>query len=272
MQFIRKVKNQKGQGVIEYILLLVVVVSIVIGFSMKIYQPLGRYVNNYVGEYLECLLETGQLPVINDGADLETECSRVFRAGNEFAGSTAANQANQNKDAANGKSKTSNSGAGSGESANSAGGSNKNYFLNGKNSGGGMSDGGGSSASVASEESKYTGSTGSSSRGRSMSVYSRGDARVIRSIPITNYEFLRRQKQREKTKVRNLGAAESEQDMGKLKKLQLKKKEANRKLAEVQEEDFSFGKIFRLFIIALILILILIVVGGEATSVFRNMD
>jgi hypothetical protein len=53
--------DQRGQAVVEYILMLVVVVSLVLG-AKKAFSSLDKFFKSYVGDYVACLMEYGELP------------------------------------------------------------------------------------------------------------------------------------------------------------------------------------------------------------------
>ncbi len=75
--------NQKGASLVEYILLLVVSVSLVITLTRIFWQPFNGFLDSYLGGYTQCLLEVGELPVLGgetNVADLE-ECRARFSAG-----------------------------------------------------------------------------------------------------------------------------------------------------------------------------------------------
>jgi hypothetical protein len=54
--------EQQGQALVEYILILVVTLTLVIGVATKLIPQLSDFMQNYAGAYVECLLETGDLP------------------------------------------------------------------------------------------------------------------------------------------------------------------------------------------------------------------
>lgn len=66
--------NQRGQGTVEYILLLVVSVGIILGGILQLNRAFATWANNYFGDYLSCLLETGELPSLGspEAATLQT--------------------------------------------------------------------------------------------------------------------------------------------------------------------------------------------------------
>lgn len=70
-------KQQAGQAIVEYVLLLVVVVGIVLGAMYQFSDAFQQYVAGYFGDYLACLLETGEMPSlgVQDGSGV---CNSQF--------------------------------------------------------------------------------------------------------------------------------------------------------------------------------------------------
>jgi hypothetical protein len=54
-------RGQGGQALVEYILLLVIMVSLVLGMK-KGFSNLSKSMDSYVGDYVKCLMEYGELP------------------------------------------------------------------------------------------------------------------------------------------------------------------------------------------------------------------
>lgn len=54
--------SRRGQAVTEYLLVLVVVVGIALGVLYQLNTAFKKYVQSYFGDYIACLLETGELP------------------------------------------------------------------------------------------------------------------------------------------------------------------------------------------------------------------
>ncbi len=75
--FFKKEFSQKGQGAVEYILLLVVVVMVICGFLWQFNDAFGKWGKNYFGNYIACLLEYGELPSLGGGAQIEG-CDSAF--------------------------------------------------------------------------------------------------------------------------------------------------------------------------------------------------
>ena len=81
--------NKRGQAAVEYILLLVITVSLVMG-AKKAFSSLDKFINHYIGEYVICLMEYGELPSL--GVSDSTQKKHMDGAGKscdeEFAGFT----------------------------------------------------------------------------------------------------------------------------------------------------------------------------------------
>lgn len=114
-------RNQSGQAVVEYILLVAVSVSIIIGLK-NAFKGAGDFVDRYVGAYTQCLMEYGELPSLGlDDAELtkhkndaEEGCNPKFKnftfaEGRPPATSTSGGSQSKSSSSANDKSQKSNS-------------------------------------------------------------------------------------------------------------------------------------------------------------------
>lgn len=54
--------NKKGQAVLEYILLLIIALSIILGALYQLNDAFRKFTSSLFGDYLACLLESGELP------------------------------------------------------------------------------------------------------------------------------------------------------------------------------------------------------------------
>ena len=70
--FIYSLKSKRGQATVEYVLILVIAVGIIIGGVLKFNKNFDAYARYIYGEYMTCLLETGELPSL--GAGESDEC------------------------------------------------------------------------------------------------------------------------------------------------------------------------------------------------------
>ncbi len=65
--------SQSGQAVLEYLLILIVVVGIALGVLYQLNTALKKYVQSYFGDYVACLLETGELPSLGGGGGVNAD-------------------------------------------------------------------------------------------------------------------------------------------------------------------------------------------------------
>jgi hypothetical protein len=71
--------SQSGQAVLEYVLILVVVVGISLGVLYQLNTALKKYVQSYFGDYVACLLETGELPGLGGDAGISADsCNALY--------------------------------------------------------------------------------------------------------------------------------------------------------------------------------------------------
>ncbi len=63
-KLIKCLRNQGGQAAIEYVLILIVTVSLLL-FASKFFTGLGKYITNYMGDYVVCLMDYGELPTLH---------------------------------------------------------------------------------------------------------------------------------------------------------------------------------------------------------------
>ena len=57
--------HQKGQAYVEYLLILIVTLTLLLGLMLQFFKPLQGFLKDYMGTYVQCLLETGELPAIS---------------------------------------------------------------------------------------------------------------------------------------------------------------------------------------------------------------
>lgn len=61
--------SQSGQALVEYILLVVVSISLILALANQLYKPFNKWLENYMGAYLQCLLDAGELPSLGYTAE-----------------------------------------------------------------------------------------------------------------------------------------------------------------------------------------------------------
>ncbi|MBC7421013.1 MAG: hypothetical protein H7328_09830 [Bdellovibrio sp.] len=73
---LKSIRNERGQSVVEYLLILVVTVSLVL-LSKKMFTPLSQFMDRYMGDYIVCLMEYGELPSLG----VENESLKSHKGG-----------------------------------------------------------------------------------------------------------------------------------------------------------------------------------------------
>lgn len=76
-QFSFFISNQRGASLVEYMLLMVVTLALVKLLSTSFAQPMNKFLNAYMGSYVQCLLEFGELPSLG-GETTTGECNARF--------------------------------------------------------------------------------------------------------------------------------------------------------------------------------------------------
>lgn len=267
------VKGRSGQATVELVLLLVVVVAMVALFSTKIYKPFGNFTKSYMGEYLACLLDYGVLPKLGSEDDV---CSESFKniegvAGNNSSNNTNAsgvnNQNNKREVGALDKDRAELRAARAGNGV-SAGGIN---FPGGRRSQGSQA-----TDAVAVDEKKTEIETNSGkSKFSSSGVYGSNFGGQGKIIKTTDDSFLspndKEKIKKEKSKTNKIGTVESEESLGKQKKLLLKPPE--RKITnEEEDKPWTFGKFIRYLVIIAILIAIVLFILGQAVQISKSWE
>lgn len=174
-KLISVVHNNRGQAVIEYILLLVIVVSLVLGLR-GVFGAMNTFMSDMIGGYVSCLMEYGELPALGvEESDLkqhkEGDGKRcplpTFSAAAAFGGGST---------------------GGTGGTGGATGGGSGNGSNNGKNGNNGR---GGSNASKSGNQSNQSADAEDSSRGNGSGSKSRTAARGRGSSPYSRGQISR---------------------------------------------------------------------------------
>lgn len=72
-------RSQGGQGTVEYVLLLIVVIALAGALLTRFFKPFDSWAKNYLGAYFYCLLDAGELPALG-GQNGVGECDEKFEA------------------------------------------------------------------------------------------------------------------------------------------------------------------------------------------------
>jgi hypothetical protein len=285
--------GNRGQGAIEYILLLLVVVGIIVGLLLQFNQAFATYTKALLGDYVICLLENGELPGLGLDDNGQSQCSQTPLAFSASAANGAGGSSGSGGNSASGGSSssgsngggTSGSSGGSGAKKNSAGGSGSgssassgragdihrtgDSFL--QSSGGrqrrvALAGAEGDPESTSSTGKLEMGKGGGRGRGENKSGTDKGGRVVAMSSRFDTSSL----DDRDQGKRVALGPTE-ERD---LKPRRLRVEPSAKKTAAAQDEDsrFSLGDLFRYIIIAAIVIVLVIFIGGQALQASKSME
>lgn len=275
--YFKMYQSESGQVAIEYILVLMVSVAIILGALYQLNDAFRVWADSYFGDYLACLLETGELPSLDGGAGT---CNSSYKAFSLSDGRQLVTSSNESS-GAEGGSGTGGGGAGGvsggGGGAQSASGQSSfismgasnarfnsptRFSAHSKGGGGGASDekGGGGSD---------TGAFGATD----LAGYQQG--RVIR-IPLRQSQQIagsRSGRDEDKKDQAKIKVAVSEQGAAQQKRnelMRIERKTASSKAPEI--EEFTFGNFLRYIIMAAIIIAILFFIGGQALQVSKSLE
>jgi hypothetical protein len=277
---ISRTLNQRGQGLLEYILILFFILAIIFGGIYAFNDAIKVWANNYFGDYLTCLLETGELPTIGGDPGDSGICDQFFKPfslsdGRPYktmtdgpmsnpSGANSAKGANGSNRAVNESSARRSSSGGSGGSGRS--GSGNGAFGNSQNA---NAENGGAGAEAKKENGTYTGSNETEnyggfgnrvrgSRGPEGGQLSRG--------------FYVQMPKDEKEKPPGYAASGSRNDSGFNTPRKVALKPAQKPEYIPPDEPFTIGSFFRFLVIAGIIIAIVFLLGGQLLQISKNMD
>lgn len=75
---ISTLRNQAGQAVIEYVLLLVVIVALLLA-AKGLFAGANQFISSYIGDYFICLMDYGELPKLSYASAADTSnCKAQF--------------------------------------------------------------------------------------------------------------------------------------------------------------------------------------------------
>ncbi len=272
--------QQGGQAVTEYILVLVVVVAMILGGLYQVNSAFKVWAQGYFGDYLSCLLETGELPALG---------------GSVSAAAGICNELYEPFSIENGRPLLASS-SGSGGGSSSSSGSSKNNSDSSSSSSSsdrGVRDtGGGSSGSSQinpsarfgssnrfqpnneSQSSKRSGSTytGSTENSVPMSLLgpdSNGRIKMNDSGFLMDYGAdIERDRKQIKSEAGSKKSEDSVQERGRKKAMPLRAPAS--KALEDKDEEMTFGSFLRYLIIAAIIIALVLVVGGQLLQISKS--
>lgn len=263
---------------VEYVLVLVVTISILLALVYQIFKPFQSFVKSYMGDYVQCLLETGELP----GLGNEETAALLADEGcdSKFAAATLASGRPSRYDS---------------QGTNNATRSDPSSYESSSSGGGGGGGGGGSSGSSSSGNNLLIGSmkkknateVGGAPNDKVTEIplaegskfYNRKDSYSQDSIsknPKQTYvaitglsEEEKKKKERQENSKRTVVTGENLD--GPAKKTVVKPPPP-KELKEKEDEPLTFGNFFRFLLIAAIVIAIIVVFGSQALRIAKSQE
>lgn len=266
------VKNdQSGQALVEYVLLLAVSIALILGLANQVYKPFGNWLQDYMGAYLECLIDVGELPSLGSTGS-SGECNANFQAATLTGGRPPIkSDSNSNSGRRNSSSDADKEGSGGGGLAGGGSrrsGSQSRGFPVGTK-GGADSTASTTNASVITEkmpESNYfrLRSSGYTVAGSGTRIGANG----IQGIITVEQKKIEKRGQKAFTAGR-LGEGDSSSQRAK----KLLVKPAERKIAnEEADRPWSFSEYLKFGLIFLIIVAIILFLGGQILQISKSME
>lgn len=275
MQFKRTLGNCLGQGTMEYILILVIVVALILSLTAQFYQPLQAFINTSMGGYVSCLLESGQLPALGNQEDvgdeacippkLEKVAYNPKEGSSEAGGGTDENaaraKARQNSRTSGGSTGGSGTGSSRGQSFGSSGTPRR----------AGSSEGGTAGPKVVeiSIGSTPEGGFRRSSSGGSSQLQNASATKPVIVYGLTSEE--RQKVEKEKGSATRVIAGDGAGE-AKPKKFLMKTSKQDGSTKDLQVEAWSIGDYLRIFLICAIVVVLLLLIGGQIARLSKESD
>ncbi len=301
--------NESGQGVLEYILVLTITVFLIGTFLYQFSTAFRKYANNFFGEYVACLMETGELP-----GNAKGECQQLLSPFNLADGKTSTGRDVSGGNGTGGIGSGSGgngSGSGSGSGAGQSGRNGSGRGGRGGRGNGSDGDGGGSSGSSgppagelgvnsrgdgdggfggkSSRKTPVKTASGNESGGadgkkdraglKPVGAYSSttsgsgsGDGRGRKKMVDRGFGFVGQdeQERREEERPATKPVAKDQGDGLRPKKVAVNATRAIASEKATEDSGFSIGNFLRVIIIAGILIAIFILFGGQLLAISKG--
>lgn len=268
-------RNNRGQAVVEYVLLVIISVSLVLALMNVIFKPFGEFIDNYMGKYVACLLEYGELPTLGGDTpsevDEDSECNKKFQPGTLAAGRPPTDSSTSGSSSSGSQSSNSSS-----DSASS--GSSSSTYAGSNSRGGSNQIGGGGRRSVGTESSDgpqgkvvesalSSGPNGAFFNSRNNYEMAQ-QGRKVSSVPLSGLSEAERKKiAKKKDKVGQ--AVSSNEGFGPApKKIPVKPPPQKTELEDIP--PMTIGNFIRYLFIAALVIALVIFIGGQALQMSKS--
>lgn len=253
--------RQRGQAMIEYLLVVIVSVLIVGAMVEKMWKPFDDFVRAMMGTYVQCLLETGELPTFG-AANANAEC-KPYKWGDKSA-ELKEKEKKEDKDDADKapQGPSSKPGVSVGRVADS-----RKAFNIGPSTqatqgvDGGIKVQNDAAGSSKNEGAFFSASSGGGRRQRAVAITGEVAEAVIK-------KEAKKQEAKTSTPVADNGGY-----AGGSKKVALKPPPKREKIEEIEvSQSWDVSQIVKIVIVAAIIILIFVLLGGQILQVSKNWE
>jgi hypothetical protein len=270
--------GESGQAAVEYLLILVVGVALV-SLLAQVYKPFGDFATAYFSNYLECLLETGELPGSQTGICIQEYSASVAKFSSASKSGLASAGAGSASSSANAAASASGGKGGASAKPGNASAEGSNSMSSRFGAGGASTAGIGSlksrnpEAADSKKEESYTGSSavssgrfagyGNNAQGRrrvqrmdgSFQIFD--DRQPLATVSSDNKSVIRRP----------ADATDALRPVRARDNFNLRPKKSAQ-----PDVGFSIGFAFRFLLIAAIIIAIILLIGGQAMQISRGSE
>ncbi len=270
--------NQRGQGIVEYILILIVTVAIILGALYRLNSAFREYAMNYFGDYLACLLETGELPTIGGNPGDSGICNTIFKPFTlEDGRPLSPGYAGPGQGTSGGKTGGSSERNGGGSRASSSrvsGGGGSSFgggrFSAGRGRGSTLK---GTRMKGGKSDSTYTGSTSPENYGGGYGATNRKISTKVKSQLDNKFAFEDEREPKQKRSVAGTSAKPKEEAGGNSGRSRAKRNEGPKNMGgEGGDSGMDLPNFMRYLIIAGILIALFMFLGGQMLQIGKSME
>lgn len=255
---------------IEYVLVLIVAVGIILGGLYQLNSAFKVWANNYFGNYLACLLETGELPTISGNPGDSGICNQMFKPFSLADGRplrTPGPSAAEHRPSGGGGTRETSSGTPA-RGGYARGGFGGPAFRGGGAGGKAPSRGKAPPKPVAT----YTGNTAISRMGGGYSQsYRTREQQERKTLVDTRFAFAD-ERERDGRRPLSTSASKTIEIGGKKNRILLKQRIARKNVDGGPSSEFTISGFIRFLIIAAIVIAIVIFLGRQALQIGKSMD
>jgi hypothetical protein len=269
--------SQAGQAVVEYLLMLIMTVSIIMGILYQFNDAFRNFLDSYFGDYIACLLETGELPSLGGQGPNKSECNRGF-ASFSLANGRPSKASSGGSSSKGSGSNSSSPPASSGTSSSNSKGSRPARFNSSNAPANADAFGSDSNRNRPAKQNvnnnQQLGDEKGLGSGTSDGGASGGGRRIVnKKIIYLGDNYLTADALKKKERKVSIGKkSKGEREMMNLRKarFELQVPESKRPLATEEKQGFSFALLIKILLIGGILIVLFIFLGGQALQIKKS--